>query len=166
MYKDRILISILVVIMGFNLLDVLTDTHLRVPLWHVLEELSITILSVFGAIYIIVNIRQKSAKLKKLHTELSHKDHQLENITSQMKQARQQYSRAIQEQFLAWNLSKSESEVAWFILKGYSFKEIAILRDTQEKTVRQQASSIYTKSAVDGRHTFAAWFMEDFLVTE
>jgi DNA-binding NarL/FixJ family response regulator len=50
------------------------------------------------------------------------------------------------------------------LLKGLSFKEISAVRNTKEKTVRQQASTIYSKSGVDGRHTFSAWFLEDFIV--
>ena len=49
------------------------------------------------------------------------------------------------------------------LLKGLSLKEIASLRDTREKTVRQQASTIYGKSGLEGRHALAAWFLEDFL---
>jgi len=44
-----------------------------------------------------------------------------------------------------------------------SFKEIAAVRKTLEKTVRQQASSIYKKAGVSGRHEFSAWFIEDIL---
>lgn len=49
------------------------------------------------------------------------------------------------------------------LLKGLSFKEIASVRDTMEKTVRQQASTIYRKANVSGRHAFSAWFIEDLL---
>jgi DNA-binding CsgD family transcriptional regulator len=37
------------------------------------------------------------------------------------------------------------------------------LRGTAEKTIRQQASAIYKKAGVAGRHVFSAWFMEDLL---
>jgi DNA-binding CsgD family transcriptional regulator len=49
------------------------------------------------------------------------------------------------------------------LLKGLSFNEISAIRETKEKTVRQQASEIYKKAGVVGRHAFAAWFFEDFL---
>ncbi|WP_370693518.1 helix-turn-helix transcriptional regulator [Pseudoalteromonas sp. 1_MG-2023] len=49
------------------------------------------------------------------------------------------------------------------LLKGLSFKEISAIRHTKEKTVRQQASVIYSKANVEGRHEFAAWFLEDFI---
>ena len=32
--------------------------------------------------------------------------------------------------------------------------------------IRQQASTIYAKSGMDGRHAFAAWFLEDFLAEQ
>ena len=49
------------------------------------------------------------------------------------------------------------------LLKGLSIKEIASLRETHEKTVRQHASAIYRKAELPGRHAFAAWFLEDLL---
>ncbi len=55
------------------------------------------------------------------------------------------------------------SLLGWLLLKGLSLREISIIRETQEKTVRQQASSIYKKSGVNGRHAFSAWFIEDIL---
>jgi len=32
-----------------------------------------------------------------------------------------------------------------------------------EKTVRQQASAIYSKAGLSGRHAFSAWFIEELL---
>jgi DNA-binding NarL/FixJ family response regulator len=42
-------------------------------------------------------------------------------------------------------------------------KEIAEIRNTQEKTVRQQATTIYKKSELSGRQELAAFFLEDIL---
>ena len=49
------------------------------------------------------------------------------------------------------------------MLKGLSFREIAELRETREKTVRQQATSVYRKAGVTSRNELAAWFLEDML---
>lgn len=38
-----------------------------------------------------------------------------------------------------------------------------MLRNILEKTVRQQASAIYKKAGINGRHAFSAWFIEDAL---
>ena len=69
----------------------------------------------------------------------------------------------IRDQFSQWNLSPSESDVALFLIKGLSMKEIADARNVKEKTVRLQASSIYAKSGCEGRHEFAAYFIEDLM---
>jgi len=69
----------------------------------------------------------------------------------------------ISQQFTEWALSPSEKEVGLMLIKGLSLKEIAALRNTLEKTVRQQASSIYKKADINGRHAFSAWFIEDIL---
>ncbi|MDC9715117.1 MAG: LuxR C-terminal-related transcriptional regulator [Gammaproteobacteria bacterium] len=64
-------------------------------------------------------------------------------------------------QFERWSLSKSEQEVALLLIKGLSFEQINQIRGTKEKTVRQQASTIYQKSNLDGRSHLAAYFLED-----
>ena len=78
-------------------------------------------------------------------------------------EARKKLSEIMRHQFQSWQLTGGEQEVAILLLKGLSFKEIAGVRETREKTVRQQASAIYKKAGVNGRHAFAAWFIEDFL---
>jgi len=74
-----------------------------------------------------------------------------------------QYRAVIQKQFDAWGLSRSEQDIVILILKGLSFREIAELRNTRDKTVRQQASSVYRKADVSGRNELVAWFFDDLL---
>ncbi len=69
----------------------------------------------------------------------------------------------IDRQFAAWGLTPAESEVALLMLKGLRHKEIATVRATSERTVRQQALTIYKKAGLDGRTDLAAFFLEDFL---
>ncbi|MNL66721.1 Bacterial regulatory protein, luxR family [compost metagenome] len=66
----------------------------------------------------------------------------------------------IQQQFTMWGLSKSESEIALLLLKGFALREIATLRNTTEATVRQQSLQIYQKAHVDGRPQLAGYFIE------
>ncbi|PCI72911.1 MAG: LuxR family transcriptional regulator [Gammaproteobacteria bacterium] len=162
--KDRIIASALSIIMILNFLDVLTDIELGVPLWHIIEESVIVLLSGVGAGYLIYEIYQRSKQLAHLGETLSASNQHLENITEKMKLARKQYSEVIQQQFDDWKMTQGEQQVGLLLLKGLSFKEIAVVRSTKEKTVRQQASTIYSKSKLDGRHEFSAWFLEDFLV--
>jgi DNA-binding CsgD family transcriptional regulator len=70
---------------------------------------------------------------------------------------------AIEGQFSRWNLTEAEREVALLILKGLSHKEIATVRAVSERTVREQARSVYAKSGLTGRASLSAFFLEDLL---
>ena len=72
-------------------------------------------------------------------------------------------SSMIQEQFSAWRLTAAESEVALLLLKGLSLAEISELRERSERTVRQQAASLYRKAKLRGRAELAAFFLEELL---
>jgi len=71
---------------------------------------------------------------------------------------------AISSQFERWGLSSAEREVALLLLKGLAHKEIADVRGTSEKTVRQQALSAYRKAGLAGRAELSAFFLEDLLL--
>jgi DNA-binding NarL/FixJ family response regulator len=70
---------------------------------------------------------------------------------------------AIQNQFALWELSAAEAEIGLFLLKGLSHQEIADLRQTSERTVREQARALYRKSGLSGRSALSAFFLEDLL---
>ena len=152
--------------MSLNFVDVITDIGLGVPIWHIIEEGVIVLISAVAVVYLIIEMRSRTRELATLANTLSGADQQLANITKEMKSARRQYSEVIHQQFDTWKLTGGEQQVGLLLLKGLSFKEIAAVRSTQEKTVRQQASTIYGKSGVDGRHAFSAWFLEDFMIAE
>lgn len=163
MKKDVVIIVLLVLIMLFKLLDIVADFQLDIPAWHIAQEGILVLLTVIATVYLSHDLMRRSRQVKTLAQRLAKADKQIDNMTSQMRSARQEYSQAVSSQFTTWGFTKSEQQVAFLLLKGLSFKEIAEVRQTKEKTVRQQASSIYSKADVDGRHTFCAWFMEDFI---
>lgn len=69
----------------------------------------------------------------------------------------------IDRQFEKWGLTAAEREIALLMLKGLRHKEIAGVRGTSERTVRQQALTIYRKAGLDGRTDLTAFFLEDLL---
>jgi putative tricarboxylic transport membrane protein len=69
----------------------------------------------------------------------------------------------IGREFARWDLSSAEREIAMLMLKGMSLKQIARMRQTSERTVRQQAQAIYRKAGIEGRHDLSAHFIEDLL---
>ena len=70
---------------------------------------------------------------------------------------------AIDRQFERWGLSPAEREVGLLLLKGLSHQEVADVRNVSERTVRQQARSLYRKAGLTGRADLAAYFLEDLL---
>ncbi len=72
----------------------------------------------------------------------------------------------IEKQFSRWKLTQAETEVGFLLLKGFSLKEIAEIRQTKVKTVQQQSQSIYQKTGLASRSELAAFFLEDLLPPE
>lgn len=70
----------------------------------------------------------------------------------------------IDAQLRRWSLTPAEREIALFLLKGYGHKEIAVLLERSERTVRQHAVAVYRKSNLSGRAELAAFFLEDLLL--
>ncbi|MCX4186410.1 helix-turn-helix transcriptional regulator [Methylophaga sp. OBS4] len=161
--KPVFIITIMLVVIIFNVIDMIEDFSSGQPLWHIVEEGLIICLALGLISYLIFNLKQQSGHLQQLQQDLATINQQMTESNSRIYQARKQYSQVIQQQFNEWHLSQSEQEIALLLLKGLSFNEIAALRQTREKTVRQQASEIYKKSGISGRHAFSAWFFEDFL---
>ena len=121
---------------------------------------------VFSAVLMVVLISERleqQRELADLRGQLSNARGQLAKIDSQSAGIASQYRSVMQKQFDAWRLSKSEQDVVIGMLKGLSFREIAELRGTREKTVRQQASAVYRKAGVGSRNELTAWFFEDML---
>lgn len=82
-----------------------------------------------------------------------------------LKVASGQFVDVIDAHFRNWNLSKSESDVALMLMKGFSTQEIADLRTTKPGTVKSQTSAIYQKAGLRGRNELVAFFVEDLLST-
>jgi DNA-binding NarL/FixJ family response regulator len=106
---------------------------------------------------------KKNDHIESLNTELLETKQSYQEWKAKTHASAQEIRQLIDKQFLLWHLSHSEKDVALLLIKGLSMKEIAEIRNTQEKTVRQQATTIYKKSELSGRQELAAFFLEDIL---
>jgi DNA-binding CsgD family transcriptional regulator len=89
-----------------------------------------------------------------------------ENLNSEINRQRKvvhDFHDIIIKQFGTWALTPTESDVAMLLLKGLPFKEIAVIRQGSEKTIRNHALKIYQKSGLPGRTELFAYFFEDLL---
>lgn len=161
--KDLLIALLLAAIVALKLVDVIADMGLQLPLSHLIQEWILLVLSVVGCVYLVIDIRRRTAAMQHLNHNLTLSDAKLASLSTKLRDARHAYSSTIREQFLSWELTPSEQQIALLLLKGLSLQEIAAVRDTREKTVRQQASNIYGKAGLEGRHALAAWFLEDFV---
>ena len=121
-----------------------------------------TLSAIVLAVFVVEYAAQQRA-LVDLKSQLQAARGRLAQVYPQSRKLASQYRTVMQEQFDAWQLTGSEQDVVIMLLKGLSFREIANLRETREKTVRQQASSVYRKAGVTSRNELAAWFFEDML---
>jgi len=161
--RDLLIIAVLLLIVAANLYDLASDLSFGSSFWHLFDEGLVVLLSLLVIAGLIVYLRKQKAEIERIRRELAEAVNASGGASTELVEARKQLGDVIRRQFDAWQLSAGEQEVALLLLKGLSFKEIAAVRDTREKTVRQQASAIYRKAGVNGRHVFAAWFIEDFL---
>ena len=71
---------------------------------------------------------------------------------------------SIGDQMDEWRLTRSEKTVAWYIIKGYRFSEIANIRGVKESSTRLQATSVYAKAGVSGRAELVAEILQPLLL--
>jgi len=167
--KERFVIAAVLFLIAVMVgVDLVTDTAEGVVLWHVLVEGFIALLALFGVFFILRGTVELKHELDKKVSELTDYKEEAEQLKLQWKLESRKYldglSNAIDQQLIKWNLTKSEKEVAFLLLKGMSIKEIATIRDTAEKTARAQSIAIYSKSGLSGRSELSAFFLEDLLV--
>ncbi len=161
--QELVVILVLSVIGMANLYDLAIDLSYGSSTWHLVEEALVIAISVSVIIWLLLHLRAQKRELEQIKQEITQQRKRKTSAGDEGQEARSRLGEIIRQQFQRWQLTSGEQEVALLLLKGLSFKEIAAVRDTHEKTVRQQASAIYRKAGVNGRHAFAAWFIEDFL---
>lgn len=163
-HKERlIIVSILATIILLVTMDLLTDSREGAVWWHLLAEGFMGLMALIGIFTLLRGTFRTSRDLK----EEQAKNQILLIESAKWKEQSKKYveglSQSIDTQLTHWNLTSSEREIAFLLLKGFSLKEIANLRNTSEKTVRAQSVSIYQKSGLAGRSELSAFFLEDLM---
>lgn len=166
------LIPTLIVVFGaiavLVVIDILADIGEGTTAAHVTVEAGIGLVALFGMGALIWRVvaaaRRARLRAEELvaHLETSRQD-ALE-WRSEAQDLLQGLGAKIDHQFEKWRLTAAEKEVALFLLKGFSHKDIARLRLVSEATARQQARAIYKKAGIAGRHDLAGFFLEDLVL--
>jgi len=145
-------------------LDLVTDSRSGAAPGHWLAEALVMALAVAGAWLLWRELRSARRLARRLGGDLAATRADLERWRSEAQTLLRGLGAAIDQQFERWGLTRAESEVALLLLKGLSQGEIAAARSTTERTVRQQAFSVYRKAGLGSRSELAAFFLEDLLL--
>ena len=130
------------VIRDFREGGLFTDPHLSL-------ELIVAVVLIAGVIFLMVELRGMLSRMSEMRTGL--------------RIAQGHLAEVIEAFFDDWNLTSAERDVALMILKGLDNDTIAQVRNTASGTIRAQATSIYAKSATDGRAQFISLFVEELM---
>ncbi len=156
--------GVFLLVAALILADVLADAQVRSGRLHAAIELALMALAlVAGGIFWwrFLALRRRA---RLLSGDLERAQAEAERWKRDAGDALRGLGAAIDAQCDRWMLSSAEREVALLLLKGLAHKEIAEVRGTSEKTVRQQALAVYRKAGLSGRAELSAFFLEDLLL--
>jgi DNA-binding CsgD family transcriptional regulator len=162
--KETLLIALFIASVGvLTSIDILQDLSDGARFDHLILDMAITI----SAFLILWPVSRKIYFERKMNQMLMQEKVHFEELAKKYQTNSKIFLHGlhsyIDEQFLKWDLSFAEREIALFLLKGMSPKEIAELRNSSEKTVRHQVSAIYKKGNFTSLQEFLSFFLEDLL---
>jgi DNA-binding CsgD family transcriptional regulator len=156
-----ILFGLIAILVGA---DVVADSLSGTTPIHLLAELSATALALTGVALLWRRMQAVRRAAASLGHDLRAAREEAERWRREAGDVLRGLGVAIDRQFERWGLTSAERGIALLLLKGLSHKEVSTVRDTTERTVRQQSLAIYRKAGLAGRAELAAFFLEDLLL--
>jgi DNA-binding CsgD family transcriptional regulator len=144
--------------------DLIMDYESGTDWLHLAVELLILLMAAAGLVWLCIRFLLLRDAAQLLKRDLMAAKAEARKWREESRDLLQGLGLAIERQFARWKLTPAESEVGLLLLKGLSHKEAAKARGTSERTVRQQARSLYLKAGLAGRSELAAFFLEDLLL--
>lgn len=157
-------IALFALIFVLIVLDLAEDYTEGAGSLHVIMESGVLLLAAGGIGMLLQRIYRTRAAVRTLQRDLDLVRNESQRWREESRILLEGLGSAIQQQFVRWELTAAESAVALLLLKGLSLKEIAAVRATSERTVREQACCVYRKAGISGRPALAAFFLEDLLL--
>jgi DNA-binding CsgD family transcriptional regulator len=158
-------VAIMTGIGGLLSLDIIEEPHMSWgQLLFELVEPTLIVTTAAGVVYLLGRVKRQQEEQVSLMRDLEVARTEGAQWRDDMRGLLKGLGAAIDAQFDRWQLTTAEREVALLMLKGLSHKQIAVVRDTTERTIRQQAQAIYSKANLSGRAALSAFFLEDLLL--
>ena len=160
----RLSLVLFALIAGLIAVDLAADWGEGAGPAHVVFEALVMLLATTGLAFVAQRLRGLQGDTQRLRGELARSHEEAERWRNEARELIDGLGAAIHRQFERWQLTPAEREVGLLLLKGLSHQEVADVRGTSERTVRQQARALYKKAGLSGRADLAAYFLEDLLL--
>lgn len=160
-----LVVGVLLVVVVGGIVDLVLDRPERWLSPHVLFEVGLVSVSLGLALWLWRGWLRADRALEETRRVLDERREERDAWRARARSALEGLGEAIDRQFEAWGLTPTEREVALFLLKGYSHKQVAGMTGRSERTVRQHAGAVYEKAGFSGgRAELAAFFLEDLML--
>lgn len=158
--------ALLVAIVALVAFDLAADRVRGVGTFHLVVEGLVILIAGGGAVMLLLRLRQVVRESRLLRRELAASRLEAERWREEAQELLEGLGAAIGRQFERWELTPAEREVGVLLLRGLAHKEIARERGASERTVRQQAHSLYRKAGLGGRADLAGFFLDSLGLPE
>jgi len=141
-------------------LDIISDWNESDNIFHLIIEVFLTIIGIYALFITYNQFKGKLFFIDQLKKEKRKVISELNILKTKTNFLRQNLRTVFEEQFEEWNFTQAETKVAFLIIRGFNFKQIAHLLIKSERTVRTQAIKVYEKSGFRNRSDFTGFFIE------
>ncbi len=162
----QLAIWVLVVVLALLIFDLAADMAEEVGLLHLLSEGLAALVAIVGVGLLVDRIRRLHRQQRRLAQRLELSESEAQMWREETADLRRGLRSAMDRQFDRWELTPAEREIAMYLLRGLSHKQIAGRRKASERTVRQQAHMLYRKAGMAGRSDLSAFFLSDLFAEE
>ncbi len=166
-YERPIITTALCAVLSFALYDLVEDTQANSPKAQVVQDLLdagiILALLIYIWVFRPLTSWRRAMALELQQARQSKDTARLARIARHHLEGLGLY---IEAEFRNWGLTPAERDVGLLLLKGFSLQEISRLRQITERTARQQATAIYSKSGLSGRAALSGFFLEELLLPD
>lgn len=156
-------VAIFSLIAVFTAVDIVADLSAGSTVFHVSIEALLVLTAMVGAIYFLRRLRSARQLARDLKADLKAAQAKTAHWQERESELLRKLRGAIDKQFDEWDLTPTEQEIAFYLLKGLSMKEIAQLRNSTDHSVKQQAYVLYHKAGLKGRAELSAFFLGGLL---
>ncbi len=160
-FTERLFPTILFVLVTVLVVwDIAIDLVAGTTATHLAIEFIIMLAAITGAFWSLGQFRTARRLEKDLQQNPEKASEETSNWKGNEQSVLDEFRVVIDKQLTEWNYSAKEKEMAFYLLKGLSLKEIAELKGGTYISVKQQAHLLYRKAGLGGRTELSAFFLD------